>query len=315
MDQTTIPDFTNIVSFNKALNQGGMSFSHCLMHLEPRLQEYVKKRNQYSLSNIKPNVPLEQEYRVTAEDQKKIFMFDRCTVGQRKMNKAMINSFEHPDLLACVDNDVSGENGKNAYRTFPKFGEVKDTKTCYKPDPTLGKPMKYFIRTFNVDCGKDCKTQPRDEMMINEPGFLINGGCINQDKINDDSALRYANTQCHLRSGESCMSDMDLRYKYVIPRQRARCNRDDDLSYAFYQAVPYMGQGSGLGDVDMSTLMKQGTATNFKARKLGGITIDRFETLPRDMQDPDHIVLPFPRGGIDTRHLDKYARRHSKHIV
>jgi hypothetical protein len=76
-----------------------------------------------------------------------------------------------------------------------------------------------------------------------------------------------------------------------------------------------MGGGTGQGNIDLDSELKHGQPNKLRGRHIGGVTIDRFETLPRDMQDPDHIVLPFPQGGIDTRFLDKYARRHSQQTI
>src|SRR6185437_7148304 len=48
------PNFSNRKNCSKGLYQcgDGQIFNHCLMHLEPRLQEYVKKRDYYKRNNI-----------------------------------------------------------------------------------------------------------------------------------------------------------------------------------------------------------------------------------------------------------------------
>src|SRR5437868_7144558 len=43
--------------------------------LEPRLQEYVKKKDFYGKNNIEPCVPLEQEFGITKDDMQKIKCF------------------------------------------------------------------------------------------------------------------------------------------------------------------------------------------------------------------------------------------------
>lgn len=45
--------------------------------LEPRLQEYLKKKETYKKYQIKPTVPLNTEFGITSEDKKKLKMFKR----------------------------------------------------------------------------------------------------------------------------------------------------------------------------------------------------------------------------------------------
>lgn len=45
--------------------------------LEPRLQEYLKKKETYKKYQIKPTVPLDTEFGITSEDKKKLKMFKR----------------------------------------------------------------------------------------------------------------------------------------------------------------------------------------------------------------------------------------------
>ena len=68
---------------------------------------------------------------------------------------------------------------------------------------------------------------------------------------------------------------------------------------------PYIGAGRGIGDLDISELIRTGQDTRryndqYKEKQESHI-IDRFQILDKNYQDPKHIVMDLPRGGVQTR--------------
>jgi hypothetical protein len=67
------------------------------------------------------------------------------------------------------------------------------------------------------------------------------------------------------------------------------------------------GAGRGFGNLDISNNMRQGDASRydtklFKQQKEGQQLFDyQFQYLDRNVQDPNHLVMPIPRGGEGTR--------------
>src|ERR1700682_6258612 len=61
-------DVTNKVDFKTKIDYGDMKFNNCLMYLEPRLQEYVKRKEYYTKNNITPSLPLEESYGISKSD-------------------------------------------------------------------------------------------------------------------------------------------------------------------------------------------------------------------------------------------------------
>jgi hypothetical protein len=69
-----------------------------------------------------------------------------------------------------------------------------------------------------------------------------------------------------------------------------------------YQSIPFMGSGKGSGNIELETDILYGTSTRVpKQSGLGTVSVNRFENLFWDPQDPNHIVADLPRGGVDTR--------------
>lgn len=377
----SLPNWSNGLNCDNGIAGCGSQtiFNHCMMHLEPRLHEYVKKRDLLKKHNIQPTVPLKKEFRISSADLKKINEYDKCNKEQSKMDSGMLDGFDHPSLTACYDNSSYGQNlaytnmsdpKSRQYRNFNKFGrDVMNPAKCSKDwkNTPCHKPLKVIDRRFFPNCGKSCANgctcdrlcDPSWDKQLGYLGAEVNtiegfdngdfedgiemlnrnrsktkktslnkdmksrGLQYSQKSLLGNSTLKDVDYDSLLRSngivtraGQSCASVMDATLKVNIPNSRARCTKDENLNHSYYKAVPYMGQGSGRGDIDLDSVVKFGESQRgSKQKKVGGITIDRFEQLPWDLQCVDHVVLPFPRGGYDTRHIDKYSRRNAHYVV
>lgn len=348
------PNFTNSYNCkNSNIQCGGQIFNHCIMHLEPRLQEYIKKRDIYKKNNIETQIPLEKEFRITQADMRKVNSYDKCIKKQSKMDASILDGFDHPTVLHCVDKntntdkfinvETSSKQGSvktsNLYKKFDEFGkDVKNLNKCVKDwkDTPCHKPLKYIERKFYQNCNKSCKNgnkcnldgsyKDANDLKIARNSIECYGlDCDNKkncksdcNNIFDAADFNTDIKRCNdvSRSGQSCASRIDAQLKVVIPTARARCTKDENINHSYYKAVPYMGQGSGQGDIDMDSVFKYGEPTRgSKQKKLGGITIDRFEELPWDVQTVENTVLPFPRSGYDTRFMDKYSRRNAHYVI
>jgi hypothetical protein len=109
---------------------------------------------------------------------------------------------------------------------------------------------------------------------------------------------------------------MDTCLKRAVPDFRGG-EAKSSLNTSFYQAVPFTGIGSGFGDMTVNNEIHFGENTrSYQDRKVADVAIDRFEPLLRtDFQHPSSVVLPFPRGGVDTRNFDRYSRQDQTHKV
>jgi hypothetical protein len=75
----------------------------------------------------------------------------------------------------------------------------------------------------------------------------------------------------------------------------------------FYYTNSSVGPGHGFGNLNISNDMHYGNSSRtdtkeFKEIRESNQLFDyQFQYLDRNFQDPDHIVMPFPRGGNTTR--------------
>jgi len=368
------------IKFTTQIDFGELKFNNCLMYLEPRLQEYVKKKEYYSRNSIDPSISLESQYQITDMDLKRIDSIlknkdkpncgvqiladvpqsrgivrcgnyqsrrytiqegnERFTLQPRKQqaNKSLVPQneeknniascaginrqcvyeqnvpmpvrFSDPQLQEMHWNKISMNNSRNDIKYNNAFSQDNfnnHDSVYYKKDPQADwkqvsqqKPMKYRVGcAWNDSC----------------IGNNLQQRSINQHDIDADSYLRPSYVDLDT-TGFSRESNMDLCYKVNIPGGRNNsCYTDEYLNTGFYLAVPYMGSGHGQGDICVESDMRSGELTRFKNKKTGGYLLDRFEELDRDIQDPQHIVLPFPRGGIDARAIDKWTKKDAQYII
>jgi len=94
------------------------------IYLEPRLQEYIKKKTYYKKNKIKPSIPLEQEFSISKEDIKRLKAFVK---GDR-------------DLYEGANDRFQDEN--NVEQTF-EF----DADAIYKADPRYQRLLKKVRKT------------------------------------------------------------------------------------------------------------------------------------------------------------------------
>ena len=69
----------------------------------------------------------------------------------------------------------------------------------------------------------------------------------------------------------------------------------------------HYGPGKGFGNIDILNNLRNGSSTRLESEQWKKdkemIVNDRFEYLNRNTQNPNNIVLPFPRGGEMTRKI------------
>ena len=81
----------------------------------------------------------------------------------------------------------------------------------------------------------------------------------------------------------------------------------ETLNHGDYVNNGYKGNGRGFGDVVISQDLRYGknSRDEKKTARSHDLKDLKFNNIVISLNDEDNIVLPFPRGGIDTRNLDK----------
>lgn len=81
----------------------------------------------------------------------------------------------------------------------------------------------------------------------------------------------------------------------------------ETLNHGDYVNNGYKGNGRGFGDVNVSQDLRYGQSSreDKKTARSHDLKDLKFNNIVRSFNDEDNVVLPFPRGGIDTRNLEK----------
>jgi len=243
--------------------------------LSPRLRDFLTQLKFRRENGISPKeLPLENMFRITTSDMEEI---------------------------RSVNRKLSGETGG----AVPRVATPAQTRT-EKPTHTWREraaeaPLKFQTQNW-FNGGKFDR-----EQAMGEPGLMLYAGSINRKEIDKDSRLRPGFNPRNIRSS---LTTVDTCLKRVVPDYRGG-EAKSSLNTSFYQAVPFTGLGSGIGNIEVNNEMYYGeTSRSTQVRNVANTAINRFEPLIRDdFQHPDNVVLPFPRGGIDTRNADKYSRK------
>ena len=150
------------------------------------------------------------------------------------------------------------------------------------------------------------------ELKINNvmcvPGMLPTTKNNQSNNINVESYLR--NSRISSKKKGDFVLDTDENNKNKDYRNFGMTNisRKVILNTGNYVTTGYKGHGRGFSTKGMG--LRDGQNTRQTNENITSIEMDdyRFHELFRNYQNPNNVVLPFPRGGIDTRNLDKYSK-------
>ncbi|VVU94936.1 hypothetical protein CPAV1605_661 [seawater metagenome] len=184
-------------------------------------------------------------------------------------------------------------------------------KNNYYPFSTTTKPkeiqghnkekIKYFnnnTRNFNKP---DCKCGPNDDP-IDVESFLRNSSSQSRSKTSIELSQKFS------------PKTFDINYKDNRNQKfEQQFNRKNMVQPRYLNDKPYTGPGRGIGNLDISDNTRVGMDTrryNEEYRNISEAEIlDRFHFIDNSIQDPNHIVLPFPQGGIQTRDNKKLINK------
>jgi hypothetical protein len=150
----------------------------------------------------------------------------------------------------------------------------------------------------------DYKNLFKDDDLSNVSAYLNVPGVQGEDKmdfpnnINLDTYLRYPSQFCRDKENDGKLT-CDNIIITNLPRQR-------NLNTGCYWNTPIKSQGRGLGNLDTrNNLWFSENTRNVYADNVATYDYNRFHNTHRNYQDPYHLVMTIPRGGFDTRHLQK----------
>ena len=161
------------------------------------------------------------------------------------------------------------------------------------------KKIKYNVNTLNRDL--DLNT------VIDVPGMLPTNK--NNQSSNTDVESFLRNSNINSRKKADFILDTDDKNKDKDYRNFGITNisRKVNLNTG-YIPTGYKGQGHGFSIKGSDLRYGQDTRQNSKNNTIIEYDDYNFHSTFRNYQNPDNLVMSFPRGGIDTRNLDKYSK-------
>jgi hypothetical protein len=144
--------------------------------------------------------------------------------------------------------------------------------------------------------------------IINVRGKLPQGSNNFQNSdIEINTKLRNSESTNKLKQITKLDTDKDNNGKdyrnFSLKSEKVR----ETLNHGDYVNNGYKGNGRGFGDVNISQDLRYGknSRDEKKTARSHDLKDLKFNNLMINFSDEDNVVLPFPRGGIDTRNLEK----------
>lgn len=213
----------NIDRFNNTMCDGNIM-------LEPRLQEYIKKKKHYKMNNIKPLIPIEREFSITDYDKKVIRDFLKGKKDMYKTKNLEINNtksnkqnyfpskqfrdndkrqdklkrneiFEKPENMGMFATD---ENNSSFYENqFVNYdeNEILDARDFDESrfDPRVDSRIRSGKLDYNPDKSKYKVSGQVGNRLYNNNG-VINGNEIAFNQVLDRNNLAAANNPYRSRA-------------------------------------------------------------------------------------------------------------------
>ena len=145
------------------------------------------------------------------------------------------------------------------------------------------------------------------EDVINVKGMLSSNKNFQSSDVDTETSLRNSEITNKVKQVTKIDIDKDNKGKdyrnFSLMSEKLR----ETLNHGDYVNNGYKGNGRGFGDVVISQDLRYGknSRDEKKTARSHDLKDLKFNNIVISLNDEDNIVLPFPRGGIDTRNLDK----------
>ena len=145
------------------------------------------------------------------------------------------------------------------------------------------------------------------EDVINVKGMLSSNKNFQSSDVDTETSLRNSEITNKVKQVTKLDIDNDNKGKdyrnFSLMSEKLR----ETLNHGDYVNNGYKGNGRGFGDVVISQDLRYGknSRDEKKTARSHDLKDLKFNNIVISLNDEDNIVLPFPRGGIDTRNLDK----------
>ena len=360
---------------NYLINPNNCEIEGSGIYLEPRLQEYITKKETYKKYNIKPVVSLEVEFGITQEDKQKIKMikkgggqlFDDATnaIYHENISNTSLNSnnlldsqFSSKGFLTDNIKDKKFEKMFQKYDKIKQKEESRREQIMQKQDTQnmsgwLGTNDKDIVDSrffsadftssrYNDDTFND-ETITENKKYINKPAItkersfnksnddFYNPYSLSQNhkpakiaynqRLHNDDNVNVIDNQNNVNDIDNIIGNYDSYRKQVNPKFQKTMDFDfehkrsipsvssngkKDLNTSSYKTMPFMGYDTDAKNINEENELLQGMPVRtHKSYGYNNSFENQFQYISNDIQNPDHTVMAFPRGGYGTRQYNR----------
>jgi hypothetical protein len=311
--------------------------------LEPRLQEYLKKKSYYKKNNIDPPFDLEREFNISRDDKLRIKGF---LTGAKDLycNETKYVAPEENMGFSIKHDDF--KNDPRYERLQQKLQRDKDANMAKYSYGGGAEISGYAQRHTNVISDDNYQREQ-------ESGFFLDSKPYMSDyylNVRKNSRRTYDNNNPPQLQYKQHLSWESPNYKpeHELPHEnnlndiirkidqyKIQTNSildypaemDKEINYSNQKfaktstsSVPLRGNQvnriGGTRDVDTENCLIKGLPdrdAKFKSIGYPNYSEHSFDYISGDIQDPKHVVLPFPRGGFNSRLENDFKRAKSYH--
>lgn len=321
-------NFDNKVTSKPASRHELMDFGCGGVMLEPRLQEYLKKKKMYHEQNILPVIPIEQEFSITPEDKKKLNQFfsgknnlyDKNTIENK-------NKDRKPEKMVFPSSSFKKDPRVKEIKR-PSMDIIPDTGMLFSneknPVNTQVSRLQYPLHSRDIVSG-ECDNGGLSSLLdLNSFDNLECSGLgMDLDLDNHDSKSLLAEYKTKTRDKKIKVTDQplypqnnnwDFNYNQASTinyddkqiRPSVSTNRQKDINTMGYQPIPFQGAGTGNSNEfhNVSMMCDIPTRTK-KTYGYDNSSEHHYQYISDGVQDPSGFTTP--RGGVSTR-LDNKKR-------
>jgi len=318
---------SNIYNSDKEYNKVENMLCDGNIMIEPRIQEYIKKKKFYKQNNLHTSVNIENEFQITKKDKaiiKKI-LNGKTNIYNNKKN----------------DNEIKRKNryfpsSKNGIRDDHRVPKLKNTKKIDRYDVSnhyADKRLDFDEDKSELFYNKKNNVEILDPMILSDTyASLGMKKKISQNKIENKRENKRENeienrifNNKLLDDGVNKILTRNKRYDNM----QQRVSRNDNNMYKKFDEINYQNNKNIMPNISKS---KNLNIINYKKiSNLHNLPQDNLETelirgmpshtmksygyrnpeehyfdyIEDDIQNANNVILPYPRGGVSTRLTNK----------
>lgn len=282
--------------------------------MEPRLQEYCKRKQFNKDNNIETCISEEKEFNITAHDLKIINKFKNTNKVYTQKQLAKEPHFVKPSKNTFKDNNFM--NDPRYERIKKKLQSHKDSQKQIRNFDNMDKNYGLFHKKDSIMTDSrsfsNSYYKPNNNNNINMPkymklhnnnvsGSIEHGRGLNDIISNVDTYNKHLN-----RTYEYVNHEIDLDTRTFTPGLKTDTQREINTNY---QSIPF-GYGNGMPDIAVENSLKGGIRDSSK-KSIGfkNPFENQFYYISTDISDPNNTVQQWAQ---NTRGQNKDTARTKK---